>query len=85
VHAVNHAFRTETPVEAVLEEVFQAVWSRGLELPLDVRDQLCASIRQPFLASAALNLPVLGPTTAFKIQFPNRRKLKSIYTSEEQG
>ncbi len=40
--------------------------------------------RHPYLASAALNLPVLGSTTAFRTQFPNRRRLKSIYTSEEK-
>ncbi len=40
--------------------------------------------RHPYLASAALNLPVLGSTTAFRTQFPNRRRLKSIYTSEEE-
>ena len=45
VHAVNRAVRTGTAVESVLEEVFQAVWSRGLELPIQVRDQLCVSIR----------------------------------------
>ncbi len=45
VHAVNRAVRTGTAVENVLEEVFQAVWSRGLELPIQVRDQLCVSIR----------------------------------------
>ncbi len=45
MHSVNRAVRTGTAVESVLEEVFEAVWSRGLELPIQVRDQLCVSIR----------------------------------------
>jgi hypothetical protein len=79
---VNRAYRTETNVEIVLEEVFHEVWARNLQLPLDVRNQLCQSISHPYLAAAALNLPVIGPTT-FRTQFPTRRR-KSIYISEEK-
>ena len=83
MHAVNRAFRTQTPVEGVLESVFEEVWTRKLELPQQVRDQLCQAISQPYLASTALNLPVMGTTTtAFKTKFPTRR-LKSICTNKE--
>jgi hypothetical protein len=53
-------------------------------LRIEISNFVSFLFRHPYLASAALNLPVLGSTTAFRTQFPNRRRLKSIYTNEEK-
>jgi len=66
-----------------MKNIGQEIWSRGVELPVEVKDELCASLRHPYLATVARSLPTLGPNS-FNIHRPNRRRLKSIYTCDEK-